>query len=157
MAGMDHSRMQPSTRDSSAVVHSKMDHARMAGESAKAGAVDHAKMNMADMRDSADAPHSQLMMDLYMRMVADPVIRARVMADTAMRRMMIDMTDEMPVEHREHLQEMMRDPSAVKGRTTAPPVRHQSVHPSRNRRQRRNRHRSQRTQCLAWTTARCRV
>ena len=120
MAGMDHSRMQPSSRDSSAVDHSKMDHARMAGDSAKAGAVDHAKMNMAEMRDSADAAHSQLMMDLYMRMVADPVIRARVMADTAMRRMMIDMTDEMPVEHREHLQEMMRDTSAVKGRTTGP-------------------------------------
>ena len=120
MAGMDHSRMQPSTGDSSAVDHSKMDHARMAGDSAKPGAVDHAKMDMAGMRDSADAAHSQLMMDVYMRMMADPVIRARVMADTAMRRMMTDMIDEMPVEHREHLQEMMRDTSAVKGRTAAP-------------------------------------
>ena len=120
MAGMDHSRMRASGRDSSTVDHSKMDHAKMAGDSAKASVADHAKMNMADMRDSADAAHSQLMMDLYMRMMADPMIRARVMADTALRRLMTDMTNEMPAEHREHLQEMMRDSSAAKGHTTAP-------------------------------------
>jgi len=96
MAGMDHSRMHPSNRDSSAIDHSKMDHAKMAGDSGKAGAVDNARMNMAGMRDSADAAHSRLMMDLFMRLMADPAIRARVLTDTATRRTMTDMIDEMP-------------------------------------------------------------
>ena len=121
MAGMDHSRMHPSNRDSSAIDHSKMEHAKMAGDSGKAGAVDNAKMNMAGMRDSADAAHSRLMTDLFMRLLADPAIRARVLADTATRRIMTEMIDDMPAEHREHLEEMMRDTSAAaKQRTTAP-------------------------------------
>jgi hypothetical protein len=60
--------------------------------------------------DSVPAPHSAHMrrvMDLHMRMMADTVIRRRVMADTAMRHLMMDMMAEMPAQHREHMRRMM--------------------------------------------------
>ena len=46
-------------------------------------------------------------MKLHERMMADPVVRQRVMADTAMRRMMREMMEQMPPEHREHMRAMM--------------------------------------------------
>jgi hypothetical protein len=49
------------------------------------------------------------MMDFHMRMMADPIIRGRVMADTAMRRLMQEMMAEMPAEHRKHMRAMMKD------------------------------------------------
>ena len=42
-----------------------------------------------------------------MRMMADTVIRRRVLADTAMRRMMMGMLDQLPAEHRDMMREMM--------------------------------------------------
>jgi hypothetical protein len=44
-----------------------------------------------------------------MRMMEDPVIRLRMMADTAMRRMMTEMVESMPAEHREHMDQLMRE------------------------------------------------
>jgi hypothetical protein len=58
--------------------------------------------------DSA-ARHSEQMMELHMRMMSDPVIRDRIMADTGMRRMMQEMVSAMPAEHRGHMEAMMRD------------------------------------------------
>ena len=55
------------------------------------------------------AGHMDAMMELHMRMMADSVIRKRVLADTAMRRMMTEMIEQMPAEHREHMREMLRE------------------------------------------------
>jgi hypothetical protein len=43
--------------------------------------------------------HMRLMMELHRRMMADPVIRQRIMADSTMRRMMMEMMDSMPPAH----------------------------------------------------------
>jgi len=50
-------------------------------------------------------------MELQMRMLADPVIRKRLMADTAMRRMLGEMVDSLPPEHREHMRALMQQSS----------------------------------------------
>ncbi len=56
------------------------------------------------------------MMQLHMRMMNDPVISKRMMADTAMRRMMEDMMAQMPAEHRAQMKALMSEqmPSAKK-------------------------------------------
>jgi hypothetical protein len=61
-------------------------------------------------RDTS-AMHAE-MMELHMRMLEDPVIRQRILADTAMRRMMSSMIQQMPEEHRGHMESMMRAPAA---------------------------------------------
>ncbi|MGH7752587.1 MAG: hypothetical protein ACREN5_07200 [Gemmatimonadales bacterium] len=97
MAGMQHGAGQGAPPDSSR------------GETA--GGTDHRAMKHA-MPDSAAGPtqdHTRGMMDLHMRMMADPVIHKRMMADSAMRRMMEDMMQSMPVEHREQMTQMMRE------------------------------------------------
>jgi hypothetical protein len=60
------------------------------------------------------------MMDLHMRMMADTVIRRRVMADTAMHRLMMDMMAEMPAQHREHMRRMMGHVAKKQARPQAP-------------------------------------
>jgi hypothetical protein len=124
--------------------HAGMQHGATPGaDSAKATPMDHSKMNMPAVRDSSGArtdsmpgmdhskmkladssartnPHMEQMMELHMRMMADPVIRERVMADTAMRRMMAEMMNQMPAEHREHMEEMMREARPAPRRTPAP-------------------------------------
>jgi hypothetical protein len=62
----------------------------------------------ADTTASSDA-QMQEMMELHMRMMGDPVIRERMMADTALRRMMTGMMASMPAEHRQEMERMMRD------------------------------------------------
>ena len=118
MAGMDHSKMHMAPADSSKMAH---------GDSAKAAPMD----SMPGMQHQHDKPspdsakhemagHMDAMMELHMRMMADSVIRARVLADTAMRRMMTEMVEQMPAEHREHMREMLREweaaPAAPKAR-----------------------------------------
>ena len=58
----------------------------------------------------------QAMMDLHTRMMADTVIRRRVMADSAMRVMMRDMMETMPAEHRGHMKQMMGEAPASAAR-----------------------------------------
>jgi hypothetical protein len=134
MAGMDHAKMNtPGVRDSSkagAVDHSRMqmpgkpDSARVPNDS-MAG-MDHSKMKMppGQRTDSVagevgGAPMAQ-MMELHMRMMADSVIRERIMGDTAMRRLMTDMVSGMPAEHRGHMEAMMREAEAATARAKAP-------------------------------------
>jgi hypothetical protein len=45
--------------------------------------------------------------DMHVRMMADPVIRQRVMGDTAMHRLLMESMQRMPAEHRAHMQAMM--------------------------------------------------
>ena len=96
------------------------DHARMrhdsVGRQRDTSAVRHEGHQMADTTrpaaPNAGAQHMKQMMDLHMRMMSDPVIRDRILADTALRRMMQEMMREMPAEHREHMDSMMAKPPA---------------------------------------------
>lgn len=75
-----------------------------------------------DSSMAADSAHMRRMMDLHMRMMADSAIRRRVVADTAMHRLMMEMMAEMPAEHRKHMRKMMDHDSkkAVQHQTPAP-------------------------------------
>lgn len=107
MAGMDHSAsggmagMQHGATSSTTAPMAGMDHSRMPGMSA----------------DSSSAPSDE-MMALHMKLLADPVIRARMMKDPEMRRMMTSMMEAMPVEHRQMIQEMISESSAEAARST---------------------------------------
>lgn len=90
MAGMDHSAMPG------------MDHSAMPGTAA-----------------DADSATSDDMMALHMKLLADPVIRERMMRDPEMRRMMTGMMDAMPVEHRRMLQQLISDQSSAATPKTA--------------------------------------
>ena len=111
MAGMDHSQMPGM---------------RMGGDSARMGGMDHARMNMPGVArdttpgamdnvamghvpDTARAGHDSLMVAMHMRMMADTGMRRHMLADTAMRRLMTEMLPMMPAEHRERMEEMLRD------------------------------------------------
>ena len=87
MAGMEHGAMQHADSADEPMDHAAMGHAM---PEAGAGTTD---------------DHTRQMHELYMRMMADPVIHQRIMADTTLHRMMMQMMDGMPPEHRE---EMMR-------------------------------------------------
>jgi hypothetical protein len=77
-----------------------------------ADGMDHRAMGRAMPDSTADTTqdHLRRMMDLHMRMMSDPVIRKRVMADSAIRGMMQNMMRSMPAEHRGHMEQMMRQP-----------------------------------------------
>jgi hypothetical protein len=60
-----------------------------------------------------DSALARRMMEVHMRLMADPVIRQRIMADTAMRHLMREMMSAMPAEHREHMEHMMNDVEAT--------------------------------------------
>ena len=86
MPGMN---MRAATKDSTANVHAGM--AGMPGmkmQDSAAGKAPDGMANMAGMHGTPMAGHDTGMMQLHEHMMRDPVIRQRVMADTAMRRMM---------------------------------------------------------------------
>ncbi len=107
-----------------------MDHSKMTMPGATAPAkempgMDHSNMNMSGAtstaKDMAGMDHSAMhagemgsMMQLHMKMMSDPVIMKRVMADPAMSRMMTAAMKEMPAEHKAMMQKMMprRQPAA---------------------------------------------
>jgi hypothetical protein len=111
MAGMDHSRMNmsgaPSARDSAA---GAMDHAAM--RHGAGGRMAGADTSMAGMDSSMMAD----MHAMHMRMMADPVIRQRMLADTAMRRMMTEMMENMPADHRAEMERLMKETPAARAR-----------------------------------------
>ncbi|MFN2399351.1 MAG: hypothetical protein ABR543_12015 [Gemmatimonadaceae bacterium] len=105
MAGMDHSKMagmqdtSAAMRDSMpGMAHDKMQMQQPADSSA-----------MHEMGDSSSSVMHRQMMQMHMRMMADPVIRSHMMADTAMHRMMMQLMDEMPAEHRAQMEKMMKE------------------------------------------------
>ena len=51
-------------------------------------------------------------MELHMRMLADPAIRRSILADTALHRLMMERVNAMPAEHRQHMMQMMHPPLA---------------------------------------------
>jgi hypothetical protein len=103
-AGMDHSaHAAPPARDTLAV-------------SPPVTAKDSARAM--DMRQPSDA---SVVIELQSRMLHDPVIRARVLADTATRRMLMESLRAMPPEHRTMLEEMIRVDSIAASRAPAKP------------------------------------
>lgn len=74
---------------------------------AKPAADVHAGHAAPDSSTTTAAGHDSAMMDLHMRMLADPVIRERIKADTAMLRVMRESIDAMPAEHREHMRSLL--------------------------------------------------
>ena len=127
MAGMDHGAMNAAPARTDGAM-SGMDHAGMAmpatpGDSTrKAGMAGMAGMNhgapapgaasadsMAGMSHDTGA-RSGAMMEMHMRMLADPVIRGRIATDTALRRMMTESIDAMPAGHQTMMREMLSRP-----------------------------------------------
>lgn len=70
--------------------------------------MDHSTMNTTGTGTSGMNASSNGMMDLHMRMMADPVIRARIAADPELRRMMAEMMAKMPPDHRAMMQQMLK-------------------------------------------------
>ena len=96
----------------------------VATDTAKKAADPHAGHAMpataADSGTTATASADDRMMQMHMRMLADPVIRARMMADTALHRMMMEMMSEMPAEHRAEMERMMEAPVTRVAPSTIP-------------------------------------
>ena len=59
--------------------------------------------------DSTMSPHVHIMMRLQERLLADSVIRRRLAADTAALRLMRELADSLPGEHREHMLQLVRE------------------------------------------------
>ena len=129
MAGMDHSGtqkggmagMQHAASPTGAAPMAGMDHSRMPGMakadtgSKSGGAAQPMEgMDHSRMPGMSGAMKSDDMMAMHMKLMADPVIRERMMADPEMRRMMTSMMDAMPPEHRSMMQKMMSE-GAAKG------------------------------------------
>jgi len=114
MAGMDHSGMpgmagmRHGASTAATTSMAGMQHGTSPAAAPMAG-MDHSKMpGMAGTSDTI----SDDMMALHMKLMSDPVIRARMMADPEMRRMMTAMMADMPAEHRTMMQEMMAEKPA---------------------------------------------
>ena len=101
MAGMSGAH-----RDSAATMsHGDMKMDGMAHGGMKMDGMDHGGMKMDGMAVQA--------MSLQMHMLADPVIRARVATDTALRRMVTEMIDQMPADHQAMMRQMLDAPASA--------------------------------------------
>jgi hypothetical protein len=102
-----------------AAAGTQVDHAAMGhGTPVQPGAANASTANASAANAStADAGS---MAEMHMRMMSDPVIRQRVMADTAMHRMMMESMQAMPAEHRQHMQSMMHGGDAGAGGSATP-------------------------------------
>jgi hypothetical protein len=89
----------PPSRDVPAdVMHRMTGRAMQHGDSMPGMRHGAADANATDTAGGAAPAHGRQMMELHMRMMADPAIRERMMADTAMRRLMAEMMDSMPAD-----------------------------------------------------------
>lgn len=121
MAGMDHSQhaaAAPQKPDEHAGHVMPADSTSPARDTShamhdSAGAKPDSGHAMHDMPHDMSADHMRDMMTLHMGLLEDPVIRRRIQSDTAMRRIMLDMIREMPPEHREHMEMMLREPAGI--------------------------------------------
>ncbi|MBA2687130.1 MAG: hypothetical protein H0U64_03420 [Gemmatimonadaceae bacterium] len=109
MAGIDHSKMNMTPAQNSGNVAGQMK------------GMDHSKMNMPGMQPATDSAKSPMMhemdhgkmagshgdsamMAMHMLMMADPVIRERMLADPEMRKMMSEMMSQMDTTHMRMMQ-----------------------------------------------------
>ena len=86
------------------------DTARPAADPHAGHAVPAVRPDSARPDTASPAGHDSVAMQLHMRMLSDPTIRRRILADTAMHRMMMEQVDAMPTEHREHMMSLMHPP-----------------------------------------------
>jgi hypothetical protein len=102
-AGEMHGAMPGMAPDSAGMAHDmgQMDHPMegMAHDTMPSGRADTTRPAMAAHMSDA---HMAEMMDLHARMMADPVIRQRIMADSVMRRLMTQMMDSVGAGHGAH-------------------------------------------------------
>jgi hypothetical protein len=107
MAGMDHAAMPGMQRTDSAHAHG------VDRRSADTTAAGHAMDAMPDSAASGmpTEEHVHVMMELHDRMMADSVVVMRMIADTAMHRMMLQMMEHMRPEQRALMQRLMRAPA----------------------------------------------
>ncbi len=115
MVGMEHGGMKGMAGMSGAHRDSA---ATMAHGDMKMDGMAHGDMKMDGMAVQA--------MSLQMRMLADPVIRARVATDTALRRMVTDMIEQMPADHQAMMRQMLDAPASAdsaKASSTKTPAR----------------------------------
>jgi hypothetical protein len=101
MDGMQHGNMQHGQPRTQPMDHSAMGHATPRDTAAGHAGMQHQAM------PGTEGDHMRMMHEMHMRMMADPVIRERMMADTAMHRMMMQMMEQMPAEEREEMMRMM--------------------------------------------------
>jgi len=112
MAGMDHSKMPGMNAAAESTSRAPMDHANMPMAPDSAGRSGGMTLMGMNMDQSA-------MMQMHMRMMEDPVIRERVMRDTTMRRLMNEMMQSMPADHKMNMGDM-KAPSAHPSAPSAP-------------------------------------
>lgn len=118
MAGMDHGVAADSaSRDSTAA----MDHSRMNMPAVEGTAQRGGHGAMAGM----DSSRMAMMMDMHMRMMADTGMRRHILADTVLRRMLLEMMPAMPDADRERVEHMMRDTLQSRSPDTRPSPAHQ--------------------------------
>jgi hypothetical protein len=132
MPAMDHSRMTPSRdsgakqTDTSATRRAAPQMRDSAGRQPDSSAMQHERHQMRDTTRAASesaAQHTEAMIDLHMRLLSNPVIRAEIVADTVLRQMMRRMMDEMMreifTERRGQMEKLMNEP-APRTRPPAP-------------------------------------
>jgi hypothetical protein len=98
MAGMDHSQMGGDQHGS----HGQMQHGQP--QAGGHGGMHHGQ---APTEQRHSGSMNQGMMQMHMRMMQDSVIHRRVMQDSAMHRMMMEHMQQMPVEERARMHQMM--------------------------------------------------
>ena len=108
MPGMDHSKMNMSS--GAAAAPSSMPGMNMAGS------------GMPQMKMTAMGGSMEPMIELHTKMMEDPVIRSRMMANPEMRRMMTNLMNTMPADHRAMMQGMMSEmPAPARASRSAAP------------------------------------
>ncbi|MEO6447007.1 MAG: hypothetical protein ABIZ91_09010 [Gemmatimonadaceae bacterium] len=89
-----------------------MEHGKMPGmEHAKMPGMEHGKMPGMEHgmeHDKMEGMKDHAALHVVMQLLQDPGIRTRVMANSALRQMMLDLKDQLPPEPRAHLEEILR-------------------------------------------------
>lgn len=113
MAGMDHSAMEHGRTPG-------MEHDQHAAPPAADSAQpqrheEHEPPGEMTPHGMMDGEHMRLMHDFHLRVMADSVIRQRIMSDTTLHRMMMEMMEHMPADAREEMMHRMHGPGADAG------------------------------------------
>ena len=117
-AGMQHAGGARDSAKAAPVDHAAMGHAAAAKDTAAERARPEAAYGAVDTSGTSMDPHMEQMMMLYTRLLADSVMRRRMMADTAAHRIIMETIDQMPAE-REHLRELMEAAHAEDAKAAA--------------------------------------
>ena len=122
-------------------VMAEMDHTKLHAPSPsatrdttkRAAAIDHSAMGHVtppkrDSAASASATASEAATEFAMRFFADPVVRARIVSDTALLRQARALVNALPAEHRAHLEALLNEPVRPSADTTVRPPDPRAAH-----------------------------